>query len=163
MRCRRSTAPWLWELFAGENLTDMLPMLFVVAFSSCKGSPPDRFAGLLLFCHILVGMLIDMLLRGGRVAIIAATRSPVWTSTAVNTGIGFWLCALMYAKSTCTTDLFAALWWMVCCSSFATNTNWRPVLFWKLCEVVLLYLLPCWHAWRCCCLCSDCWLVFLVV
>ena len=35
--------------------------------------------------------------------IIAAMHSPVWTSTAVNTGVGFSLCALMYAKSTCTT------------------------------------------------------------
>ena len=30
------------------------------------------------------------------------------------------------------------------------------------CMVVLLYFLWCWHVWRCCCLCSDCWLVFLV-
>ena len=35
--------------------------------------------------------------------IIAAMHSPVWTLTAVNTGVGFSLCALMYAKSTCTT------------------------------------------------------------
>ena len=48
-------------------------LLFLVAAS---GTPPDRFAGLLVFCHIPVGMFVDVLLRGRRAAVCLESLLP---------------------------------------------------------------------------------------
>ena len=52
------------------------PCCLLLPLAAASGSFPDRFAGLLLFCHIPVGMFVDMLLRGRRVAVCQGSLLP---------------------------------------------------------------------------------------